>query len=221
MRSMPSMPSTRSRSAARSVGGSRSRPYALTVWPSSVTSRQPAAASPRISSTIASGAWLRSRPRVIGTTQNVQCFSQPSITVTKAFSRLAAVRPAVILTSGAFARVEHLAARPRRTRPTSSPDPGDGGRAEDEVDVGRPFLDAPLLELRHAAHHADDEVGPVLLEALQRAELREDLVLRLFADRTGIEQDQVGVLGRSRSSYWSALRSPATRSESYSFIWQP
>ena len=27
--------------------------------------------------------------------------------------------------------------------------------------------------------------------------------------------------GLSQSSYWSALRSPATRSESYSFIWQP
>ena len=32
------------------------------------------------------GAWLRSRPRVTGTTQKVQNFSQPSITVTKALS---------------------------------------------------------------------------------------------------------------------------------------
>jgi hypothetical protein len=35
---------------------------------------------------MAAGAWLRSRPRVTGTTQKVQNFSHPSITVTKALS---------------------------------------------------------------------------------------------------------------------------------------
>ena len=37
--------------------------------------------------------------------------------------------------------------------------------------------------------------GRAFLRRLQRAELREDLVLGLFADGAGIEQDHVGVLG--------------------------
>ena len=71
---------------------------------------------------MASGGWLRSRPRVVGTTQKVQYFSQPSITVTKALSRRPPSGRAVIFTSGALAGLEHrpppvLRAR-RPARPT-------------------------------------------------------------------------------------------------------
>ncbi len=65
------------------------------------------------------GAWLRSRPRVVGTTQNVQCFSQPSITVTKAFSRWPPSGRAVIFTSG-LSPVSSTGPRPCLARPTSS-----------------------------------------------------------------------------------------------------
>ena len=68
---------------------------------------------------MASGEWLRSRPRVVGTTQNVQCFSQPSITVTKALSRIAPAGRVVILTSGP-SRVSSTGRRSARARATSS-----------------------------------------------------------------------------------------------------
>ncbi len=68
---------------------------------------------------MASGAWLRSRPRVVGTTQKVQYFSQPSITVTKAFSRRPPSGRAVIFTS-APSPVSSTGPRPCFARPTSS-----------------------------------------------------------------------------------------------------
>src|SRR5206468_3177820 len=67
-----------------------------------------------------SGGWLRSRPRVCGTTQKVQYSSHPSITVTNALSRPAAGGRAVILTSGP-SPVSSTGRRSRRTRSTSSP----------------------------------------------------------------------------------------------------
>ena len=119
MRAMPSTSFTALKSAARSVGGSRSRPYISTVWPRSVTSRHPSATSRSISSSTEAGVWLRCRPRVTGTTQNVQCFSQPSITVTKDFKRAAPSGRAVIFTSGASP--VSSTGRSRRARATSSP----------------------------------------------------------------------------------------------------
>ena len=109
------------------------------------------------SATIASGGWLRSRPRVVGTTQNVQCFSQPSITVTKALSREPVSGFAVILTSGP-SPVSSTGRSLRAGARHQVADAGDGGRAEHEVHVGRALLDGPLPELRHAAHHADEEL---------------------------------------------------------------
>src|SRR5206468_4992045 len=83
-----------------------------------------------------------------------------------------------------LARLEHGAAL--------APDPvdqlghaGDGGRAEDKVDRRRPALDGAPVKLRHAAHHADDEIRPARLEQAQLTELREDLVLGLLSDRAG------------------------------------
>ena len=66
-----------------------------------------------------SGAWLRSRPRVVGTTQKVQNFSQPSMTVTNALSRRPPSGRAVILTSG-LSPVSRIGPRPSRARSTSS-----------------------------------------------------------------------------------------------------
>jgi hypothetical protein len=49
------------------------------------------------------------------------------------------------------------------------------------------------MQLRHAAHHADDEVRLVRLEQAQLTQLGENLVLGLLPDRTGIDEDQVGL----------------------------
>ena len=141
IRRMPSSSFTRSSSAARSVGGVRSRPYALTVCPSSVTSRTPARASSRISARIAAGAWLRSRPRVTGTTQNVQCLSQPSMTVTKAFG---AGRPGRLVTLTSGASPTSSTGRPsRRARSTSSPTRAMAGEPKTRSTIGARCWIAP------------------------------------------------------------------------------
>jgi hypothetical protein len=69
----------------------------------------------------------------------------------------------------------------------------DGRRAEHEIDDGRPPADLVMVKLRHASHHAHDHVRPPRLDLAQFAELREDLVFGLLADRAGVEEDEVGV----------------------------
>ena len=99
---------------------------------------------------------------------------------------------AVILTSGA----SPVSSTGRPLAPDAVDqlgDTGDGGRAEHEIDGGRPALDGVLVELRHAAHDADDEIRPLGLEQAQLAELREHLVLGLLADGAGVDEDEVGL----------------------------
>ena len=84
---------------------------------------------------MASGGWLRSRPRVRGTTQNVQCFSQPSMTVTNALSRSAPAGLAVSFTSGASA-VSTTGVRSRRARSTSSPTRAIAGEPNTRSTIG-------------------------------------------------------------------------------------
>src|SRR6266446_556365 len=74
------------------------------------------------------------------------------------------------------------------------PDARDRRRAEHEVDGRDAPLNRLLLELRHASHDADDQLGVFRLELPELAELREDLLLRLLADRAGVDEDQVGLL---------------------------
>src|SRR5881628_4212608 len=137
------------------------------------------------------GGWLRSRPRVCGTTQNVQCFSHPSITVTNALRRPAAGGRAVILTSGP-SPVSSTGRPSRRTRSTSSATRAMAGEPNTRSTAG-PALDGVLVELSHAAHDADDEIRPLGLEQTQLTELREHLVLGLFAYGAGVDEDEVGL----------------------------
>jgi len=71
-------------------------------------------------------------------------------------------------------------------------------RAEDQVDIGRARHDRVAFLARNAAAHADEQIGPRLLQRLHAPEVVKHLLLRLFADRAGVEQDQVGVLGPVR-----------------------
>src|SRR4030095_17053089 len=80
-------------------------------------------------------------------------------------------------------------------RPPPSAAAREAGRAEDEIQVRRPLLDALLLELRHAAHDADEEPGALFLEAPERAELRVHLVLCLLTDGAGVDEDEVRLVG--------------------------
>src|SRR5690606_30028458 len=70
-----------------------------------------------------------------------------------------------------------------------------GLRPEHQVHVRGPLHDRGALLGSHAAADADQHRAPVLLERLPAAELAEDLFLRFFAYRAGIDQDHVGFFG--------------------------
>jgi hypothetical protein len=64
--------------------------------------------------------------------------------------------------------------------------------------------------------------GSRVLQRLPAAELMKDLFLRFFADRAGVEQDDVRILLTVRGHQAVALDEQVRmRAESYSFIWQP
>src|SRR5438105_7569344 len=67
----------------------------------------------------------------------------------------------------------------------------DVARPHDEVDPWRTIEEALPLLLRHAAADPDGQVAALLLQLAQTAEVRVDLLLRLIADRAGVEQDEV------------------------------
>jgi hypothetical protein len=66
---------------------------------------------------------------------------------------------------------------------------------EDEIHVGCPLHDGGALLAGDTAAHADDQVGILLLEVAHHAQIGEHLFLGLFPHRTGVEQDDVGLLG--------------------------
>ena len=68
-------------------------------------------------------------------------------------------------------------------------------RAEDDVDVGGAADDSGAFLARDAAADADDEIRPLVLEPANAPEVVEYALLRLFAHRAGVEQDDVRVLG--------------------------
>ena len=77
-RSSPSMPPHDRSSFANAPRSPNSTPYALTFWPSSVTSSTPSAASAATSASTSPGRRSRSVPRNEGTMQNVQVLLQPT-----------------------------------------------------------------------------------------------------------------------------------------------
>ena len=66
-------------------------------------------------------------------------------------------------------------------------------RPEHEIDEGRALEDALALLARDAAAHSDDELRAAKLEQPPLAQVGKNLLLRLLADRTGIEEDDVGL----------------------------
>ena len=78
-----------------------------------------------------------------------------------------------------------------------------GLRTEHQIDERRPRRDALALLAGHAAAHADDDVGPRLLQEPPFAEQREHLLLSLFAHRAGIDEQHVrlgGIVGAGHAA---------------------
>ena len=72
---------------------------------------------------------------------------------------------------------------------------------EHHVDVGRAGSNCVAFLARDTATNADDHVRPGLFELLPAPELGKHLFLRLFANRTGVEQQHVGlglIVGRQQ-----------------------
>ncbi len=74
----------------------------------------------------------------------------------------------------------------------------DGLRAEHQVHERRTLENALAFLARDAAADADDETWLAALQQPPLAEVREDLLLRLFAHRAGIQQDDVRFFGICR-----------------------
>ena len=153
----------------------------------------------RASSTTSRRRRLRSRPRVRGTTQNVQFLLQPSMTVIPARCGTGcATAPGVYTTSSRSKPVSQGRSPSSSTRRRTDGQGLDPARPEHEIDVREAIEEALPFLLRDAA--ADAEHGPRAL-ALQLREAADpvvDLLLGLVAHGTGVEEDDVGFLGRRR-----------------------
>ena len=204
-----------------SSSGTEVAPHELTFWPSSVTSLTPFPASRVTSATISPGRRLTSRPRTAGTMQYAHFELQPIETWTHAWNgrsrcigRVAANRrssaiPKLAARDADAARAEPLAEVRDRARP------------ERDVDERVPGEDALALRLRVAAADRDHALGVALLQHLRVAEVRREPRVGLLADRAGVEDEHVGLLGRTASPRPSSSSMPLIRSESCAFIWQP
>ena len=90
-----------------------------------------------------------------------------------------------------------------------------GLRPEDDVDVRGTADDAFPFLTGDAPADGDQETGVFALEFTQAAEVREDLLLRLFANRARVDDDEVGSFGGVDGSVPSSLfRRSASRDES-------
>jgi hypothetical protein len=74
----------------------------------------------------------------------------------------------------------------------------DSPRPQDQVDVRGAPEDLLALLLGHAAGHPDHGLGRVRLEMLDPAQEVEQLLGRLLPDRTGVQEDHVGLGGSRR-----------------------
>ena len=70
--------------------------------------------------------------------------------------------------------------------------------AERDVDEREASEHLLLDGLRPAPADADDDVGPLALEPLRLAEVGDEPVVGLLADRAGVEEDEIGVSARRR-----------------------
>ena len=82
--------------------------------------------------------------------------------------------------------------------------------------------DLVLQRLGPAAADPDHPLRVLRLQPLGLAEVADEPVVGLLADRAGVEEDQVGAVARSPASLYPSDSSiPFIRSESCSFIWHP
>ena len=177
------------RAGARRSRLPRSRPYELTFWPSSVTSRTPSLARRVTSARISPGRRLTSRPRTDGhdavRADRVAAHRDlhPGLEAALAVHRQRAGELALLTDAEAAAR-SGLAPGAEPIREMR-----DRARPERDVDE-RVEVEEPLaLGLRVTAADGDHLLRVGELEHLRVAEVRGEALVRLLADRAGVEDD--------------------------------
>ncbi len=190
IRSIPSTASTARRSSAKPEP--TSRPYELTFWPRSVTSRTPsrgeAARSRRGSRRGGGRSRARGRRGRCSTSRRSCSPSRPAPTPGSA-------------ARDAWAAVRRRPARrpvPKLPRATPSPpapsqsrEMGDRAGAERDVDVRVEVEDALPLRLRVAAADGDDRFRPFALALGGVPHVRGEALVGLLADRARVEDEDV------------------------------
>ncbi len=71
--------------------------------------------------------------------------------------------------------------------------------AEHDVDVACPRHDLVTVLLRQTPTDRDLQIGPGLLERLQRPEVAVELLIRVLPDAARVQHDDVGILDARRS----------------------
>ncbi len=94
-------------------------------------------------------------------------------------------------------------------------------RAEDDIHPWGPAQHRVAVLLGQAAADGDLHVRVGLLAGHQVAEVAVELVVGVLAHRAGVEHHDVGVRAVGGPPVSRASSSPASRSESCTFIWQP
>ena len=172
----------------------RSRPYELTFWPSSVSSRTPSAASRCASPTRSCHGRDFSRPRTLGHDAVRADGVAPHRDLQPGLVRPLTAHRQV---AGELVEGREVAARQRATGADVVAEPRDRARAEREVDERVLLEQLVLHRLRPAAADDDLLAGVALLHGARVHEVLQEPPVGLLADRAGVEDEHVG-LGRAR-----------------------
>ena len=205
--------SSRRSSGASEPGSPTSRPYHARSCATSTISATPRSTRPRASASIDSGVRDRCLPRNDGIAQNAHARSQPSATFTYAHgARRRGPRQ--------LEQVAHAGRACGRGSDRRSASDALAREADDRVGLGQRGRELVAVALGHAAGDHELRAGPL------RVGERERDVDRLLAgrldERAGVDDDEVGVLGRRRpASSPSASSEATTLSESTAFFGQP
>ena len=199
IRSIPSTASQARSSSPNSVrsSGARSRPHELTFWPRSVSSRTPSrgelrhlgddVAGPAALLAAADGRDDAVRADRVAAHRHLNPRLERALAVHRQRRReLAVVQPK----------------RPRCDADPAGPEPlaevRDRPGPEGDVDVGVELEDPLPLRFGVAAADRDHAVGVAPLPRRRLAQVGRELRVGLLADRAGVEDDDVGVLGARR-----------------------
>ena len=160
-------------------------------------SRTPSAASAVTSETMSPSRRLTSRPRTCGTMQKAHELSQPIWIVIHAECGVSRTAGSAEGYASCSSRISTIGPS-RRARASSAGRVRQVVGAEHDVDVARPRHDLVTVLLGEAPPDRDLQVGTLVLERLQRAQMPVELLVGVLTDAAGVQDDDVGVVDARR-----------------------